>query len=199
MSNYKNDIKPEIQRFKYITSRESSKTSAHFDLNSIFSSLAGSYVSSQKRSVWSKSPSATSTRNDAATHRSASVGDHKDKAPRAGSYHSRKSASSLKEYDEVDNEPSPGEPKALSKGSADGSLHGRPSRSNTSTLDRHSLKSNLSIYNPDRGGKGTSAPAPSDHGPAERAQTSYGRCDDNNPPYFYENKTRQSNTSNMLY
>ncbi|TGO27112.1 hypothetical protein BPAE_0047g00280 [Botrytis paeoniae] len=154
------------------------------------SSPAGSDVSSPKTSVSSKPESATSSRHGAPTHRSASVGDHKDKASRAGSYHSSKSASFLKEYDEVDNEPSPGEPKALSKGSAGGSLHGRTFRSNTPTLGHHSLEdSNLNnIYKPDRGGKGTSTTAPSDHGSAERAQTGYGRGDEKNQPCLYDNR-----------
>ncbi|TGO57366.1 hypothetical protein BCON_0066g00150 [Botryotinia convoluta] len=156
------------------------------------SSPAGSDVSSPKTSVDSKSNPATSTRHGAPTHRSASVRDNDDQVPRAGSHHSSKSASSLNEYDGVDNEPSPGEPKALSGGPASGSLHGRPPRSNTSALGRHSLKeSNLNnIYKPDRGGKGTSTATPSDHGSAERAPTGYGKGVEKNQPYAYEDRTK---------
>ncbi|KAF7889936.1 uncharacterized protein EAF02_002351 [Botrytis sinoallii] len=157
--------------------------------------LAGSNVSSPKTSVSSEPKSATSSKHSAHTHRSArsarsAVNDIQ--APQAGSHHPSESPSSRKSHKESDDEP-----KALSEGSASGTLHGRLPRSNTSASDRQSLSErNLNdIYKPDRGGKRTSTTAPSDHGTAERAQTGYGRGDHSNPPYFYEDETNKSDIS----
>ncbi|KAF7933824.1 uncharacterized protein EAE98_003533 [Botrytis deweyae] len=150
-------------------------------------SLAGSNVSSPKTSVSSEPKSATSSRHSAHTHRSARSAVNDIQAPQAGSHHPSESPSSRKSHKESDDEP-----KALSEGSASGTLHGRLPRSNTSASDRQSLSErNLNdIYKPDRGGKRTSTTAPSDHGTAERAQTGYGRGDHSNPPYFYEDETK---------
>ncbi|KAF7908663.1 uncharacterized protein EAF01_004418 [Botrytis porri] len=174
------------QRYRDHSRPSSRKEKDEKTINTEKSAPAENDVSSPKTSVSSKPKTATSSKHSASTHKSASVSDHKDKVSQKSSHHSSKSASSRKGHDGVDNEPSPEEPQALSEGSASGSVQGKPTRSNTLALDHHSLKSNLNVYNPNRGGRGTSTTAPSDNGLAERTQTGYGRGGHDDQPYLYD-------------
>ncbi|TEY70319.1 hypothetical protein BOTCAL_0107g00200 [Botryotinia calthae] len=92
------------------------------------------------------------------------------------------------EYEELDNEPNPGESKVSSEISASRPSDGKESQSNTSASDRQSSNDrNVKIiYKPDRGNRGsegTNAAALLNHAKSERAPTA------ENPPYTYENGT----------
>ncbi|KAF7952054.1 uncharacterized protein EAE97_001551 [Botrytis byssoidea] len=141
------------------------------------SSQKGS-VSSQEKSE-RKPKSATSSRHDAPTHRSAR--DNSEQVPRAGSRHSSNSSNSQNTHKVFGDEPSPGGPKALSEGPAGGSLNGRPPRSNTGASGRHSSSGRdlQNKYQPIRG------PLPN-HEQEEHTQIGYGRNDKNNEPYALE-------------